>query len=282
MGAKSSEEHIGNDGERLSRDAALISAVHHLHRYAIASSLCVGKQVADIASGEGYGSNLLSMHASKVIGIDISEAAVKHASNAYRRSNLHFCAGSAADVPLADHSVDVITSFETIEHHDKHEEMIREFKRILRPQGLLILSSPDKRYYRDVPKFNNPFHVKELYEDELKELVRKYFNRMHIYGQKLVGGSLLFSKEVAYSEFKVIAGDFDRVGPTNNVAGAQYLICLAGDVELPSMPVSFFDGELISEAQQRGDRLIADLRNSLSFKIGRLATAPLRWLHERF
>src|SRR5689334_5420887 len=113
---------IDNEGERLSKEAGPYSLTHHLHRYAVAAELCKGKCVVDLASGEGYGSNLISQWAKNVIGVDISEQAVQHASRTYKRPNLEFRLGSATKIPLPDKSVDIVVSFETIEHHDRHQE----------------------------------------------------------------------------------------------------------------------------------------------------------------
>jgi ubiquinone/menaquinone biosynthesis C-methylase UbiE len=266
---------VGNDGERLSRSAANSSIVHHLHRYAVALGPCAAKRVADIASGEGYGAHLLAELAEQVTGVDISEQAVRYAANTYQRSNLRFIVGSASQIPLSDASLDVVTSFETIEHHDKHEAMLREFKRILKPKGLLIISSPDKRHYTDLPKFHNPFHVKELYEHEFLELIQAHFKNTRLYGQKLAGGSLVFSKQQGCSSFTVYEGDFDRLNEVSAVSGAQYLICFASDAPLPDISASFFDGELIAEARRQGEAMLHDMAGSLSFRIGR----PLRWIY---
>jgi hypothetical protein len=51
------------------------------------------------------------------------------------------------------------SSFETIEHHDKHEEMMREIKQVLKPDGVLIISSSNQLTYSDEPKYSNPFHI---------------------------------------------------------------------------------------------------------------------------
>ena len=57
--------------------------IEHLHRYALASLFCKNKNVLDIASGEGYGSNILSQYADQVTGVDIDENAVKYAASKY-------------------------------------------------------------------------------------------------------------------------------------------------------------------------------------------------------
>jgi len=119
-------------------------AVEHLHRYALARELVHGKDVLDIACGEGYGSNLLIETAQSVIGVDAAEDAIAHARQTYVRSGLQFEVGRCDAIPLKSNSVDVVVSFETIEHHDRHDEMMAEISRVLRADGVLIVSSPDK------------------------------------------------------------------------------------------------------------------------------------------
>jgi len=164
----------------------------HLHRYALSLQFVSGKSVLDIASGEGYGAALLATRASFVTGVDIDPAAVLSARQTYRNPNLSFAAGACDAIPLPDASVDAITSFETIEHHDKHEEMLREFKRVLKPGGVLIISSPNKLTYSDEPGYHNPFHVKELYYEQFDSLLKNYFKSVRNYGQRLAVGSFVF------------------------------------------------------------------------------------------
>jgi hypothetical protein len=99
--------------------------------------------------------------------------------------------GACEAAPLRDASFDLITSFETIEHHDKHDEMLVEIKRMLKPNGILILSSPNKLTYSDRPGYHNPFHVKELYFDDLKTLLERHFKHVRFYGQRLASGSFI-------------------------------------------------------------------------------------------
>src|SRR5881628_3779432 len=92
----------------------------HLHRYALSLAYVTGKSVLDIASGEGYGAALLASRADAVTGVDIDPLSVEHAKRTYCDARLKFIVGSCEHIPLPDASVDVVTSFETIEHHDKH------------------------------------------------------------------------------------------------------------------------------------------------------------------
>ena len=109
-------------GERYVPEIAGEIRLEHVHRYLIARELVPGKRVLDIACGEGYGSAILSAAAAHVTGVDISPEAVAHASSKYARSNLVFCLGSCEAIPLEDHSVDVVVSFETIEHIERHAD----------------------------------------------------------------------------------------------------------------------------------------------------------------
>ena len=106
-------------GERFLPNIDGAIALEHLHRYLVASLYVHNKDVLDIASGEGYGSAMLARNAKTVIGVDISEDAIAHATARYAAKNLEFRAGNAAKIPLEDASVDVVVSFETIEHQDR-------------------------------------------------------------------------------------------------------------------------------------------------------------------
>src|SRR5437763_440995 len=117
----------------------------HLHRYAFAARFARDKHVLDLGSGEGYGANILARTAISVVGVDIDENSVAHASSVYRGKNLKFVVGSFAKVPIRnDHSFDLIVCFEAIEHVENHDELLTEVKRLLKPDGLFIVSTPNK------------------------------------------------------------------------------------------------------------------------------------------
>src|SRR5205085_6573575 len=139
------------NGERYVPGVHGLIELEHVHRYLQASRIAPGKVILDIASGEGYGSAMLAAHALKVVGVDISAEAIEHAKGRYRRDNLEFRVGSCAAIPVDDASVDLVVSFETLEHHDQHDRMMEEVKRVLRPRGILLLSCPDKLHYTIEP-----------------------------------------------------------------------------------------------------------------------------------
>src|SRR6476646_7185805 len=94
----------------------------HWHRYLWASQFVAGKDVLDVACGEGYGSNFLAKTAGRVVGVDISQETVDHAKNTYNQPNIEFYQGSAGAMPIeGTYLFDIIISFETIEHLDETE-----------------------------------------------------------------------------------------------------------------------------------------------------------------
>jgi ubiquinone/menaquinone biosynthesis C-methylase UbiE len=271
------------DGERLETTRNDGVAVEHLHRYAITLGLVQGKDVLDLASGEGYGSNLISSAANSVIGVDISEEAINHARKKYKKENLKFLQGSADKVPVESGSIDVVVSFETIEHHDKHDEMMLEIKRVLKKDGILIISSPDKLNYTDIPRQHNPYHVKELYLDEFKSLVSKYFLNSRVMLQKMVYASVIVPEDHP-EDFKEYSGTYDSIQSSSHLQSPLYGICIASDANIDKVESSVFDGKevldrLFSIRERKADSLA---KKSIQYKIGKFAVYPARLFRRLF
>jgi SAM-dependent methyltransferase len=234
-----------------------------VHRYALARELVAGRRVLDIACGAGYGSWLMSQTAARVTGVDISEEAVASARAAYRGDNLEFRQGSCSSIPVESASLDFVVSFETIEHHDEHEEMLAEVKRVLRPDGVLLISTPDRRVYSDEPKHSNPFHVKEYYADEFMELIHKHFASAAFYGQRMILGSCigLISEEPVEAPLAAYHGTLDELQHSHHLPNPMYLIAVAGNQEpLPSLPLSLYS---LSDQPERPQRLLPHARSVL-------------------
>lgn len=163
-------------GERFLPNEAGEMWAEHWHRYHYVLPWVAGKRVLDVACGEGYGSALMASAATHVTGVDVAQEAVAHARIAYAmRGNIEFIEASCAKLPLADASIDVAVSFETIEHIAAQSQFLDEIKRVLRADGVLIISSPNKAEYSDARGYTNEFHVKELYRDELAALINSRF-----------------------------------------------------------------------------------------------------------
>ena len=184
-------------GERFVPGIAGEIAHEHWHRYAFARRWVDGKRVLDVACGEGYGSALLSQAAAQVVGVDIAEEAVAHARAAYAsRPNLRFEHGSATALPLPDASVDVVVSFETIEHLAGPDQprMLAEIARVLTADGVLVLSAPNPVEYSQATGYRNPFHLHEPEREELDALLAPLFPVRHWYGQRRYFGSAIWSE----------------------------------------------------------------------------------------
>jgi len=178
-------------GERFTPECVREIWYEHYHRYSFAKNLVNNKNVLDAACGEGYGSQLLAKYAKKVVGIDIDEKSIKHAQNRYPIKNLNFIKTSVTNLPFEDNSFDVIVSFETLEHLLEQEQMLAEFNRVLKSDGLLIISTPDKKYYSDETGFTNEFHLKELYKAEFKNLLDTYWQAQSWFAQALSFNSIM-------------------------------------------------------------------------------------------
>jgi GT2 family glycosyltransferase/SAM-dependent methyltransferase/flagellar biosynthesis chaperone FliJ len=180
----------------------------HLHRYAFTSQFVKGKTVLDLASGEGYGSFILSKKAGSVTGIEIDPDAVNHASETYKKDNLRFLQGSIAKIPIEGKKIfDVIVCFEAIEHIKEHEILLQEIKRLIKDDGFLIISTPNKQTYSDIPNYHNPFHMKEIYYQDFCDLLTKHFANIYLFGQRIYSGSSIFpinsNPNDIYTEFAV-------------------------------------------------------------------------------
>ena len=237
--------------------------LEHLHRYLFAIQMTAGKRVLDIASGEGYGSAILARTAAYVTGVDISSEAILHATEKYKANNLEFREGSCTAIPLPDACVDVVVSFETIEHHDEHEAMMVEIKRVLKPNGVLVISCPDKFEYSDKPGYRNEYHVKELYRDEFVNLLERNFSNHIVFGQRAAYGSLILQEEeVCLSEtYRLVDPE---IIATPGLSNAIYLIAVATDGLIPSVKVGLLDQDLLSinEITER-DAWIVKLNNTV-------------------
>ena len=192
-----SEPQLEFTGERFTPECVREIWYEHVHRYAFAASLAAGKRVLDAACGEGYGSALLASRAAFVQGVDLSAKAVAHARERYGElSNLAF---SEADVTaLADQAqgpFDLIVSFETLEHVESQESMLDGFAERLAPDGILLISTPDKRVYSDLTGHANEFHVRELYREEFQEMLGRRFAALRMLGHKLLFQSVIWDAE---------------------------------------------------------------------------------------
>jgi ubiquinone/menaquinone biosynthesis C-methylase UbiE len=200
---------LQNDGERMLPEFTdTYTFWEHIYRYAFASHFVREKRVLDIACGEGYGAAALQKAgAAHVIGVDISEAACLHARSKY---GIDARKGTAEQIPLGDGSVDVVISFETIEHVPNPGRFLDECARVLAPGGMLIISTPNKSVYGRLVQ--NPFHCSEMTVDEFTAAMRSRFDECRFYAQRPATApwSLIWSLTMGETPLNRIRG-FNRL-----------------------------------------------------------------------
>ncbi|WP_163852958.1 methyltransferase domain-containing protein [Paenibacillus elgii] len=160
----------------------------HLQRYQLACQFVKDKIVLDAACGAGYGSKMMQSAGAKfVLGVDISEESLQNALKTYGGSNVDFIYGDVNKLPFENESFDIVVSFETIEHVESGSKWIEESSRVLKEDGLFLVSTPNRMisnpglYFVEQPV--NPYHKYEYTASEfIGELLKKY-DLLQIYGQ---------------------------------------------------------------------------------------------------
>ena len=250
-----SNAELKNDGERMVPEfhkGGLIYA-EHLLRYEAAVDFAKGKVVLDIASGSGYGTQLLSKHAKKVYGIDVSQEAVDYSNQYFPGENIEYIVGDAEVIPLEDESVDLVVTFETIEHVKNYKLFLTEIKRILRPGGVVIVSTPNDLEFAE----GNHFHLHEFQYEELLDLLKDFYKHIHSYYQATW-------KSVAIGEVDFLSGQKDSTITVQNLAPVQpsqylyfYLVCSDEEIKNQIKPAVAF-GAHYSDRQQHFEDLKMD------------------------
>jgi len=162
--------------ERLANDPTSELWGEHRSRYRFAAErLQPGARVLDVACGAGFGLDILQR---RVIGLDYDPVTLKH----IRGHQL--VRGDATCLPFQTGSFDNVVSFETLEHVRDAAALIAEVRRVLKPAGRLILSTPNKSFGPLERHTQNPFHIREFTAEELRELLRAQFAQVTLYGQR--------------------------------------------------------------------------------------------------
>jgi len=225
-------------GERFTPECEREIWYEHYHRYALAARWCVNKRTLDAACGEGYGSAMLARSAASVEGVDISSQAIGHAVKRYGSlPGVGFQVADCTSLPFDDNEFDRVVSFETLEHLAGQDRLLSEFYRVLKPDGLLVSSSPDKANYSDAQGTVNEFHVKELYRDELEALIKRHFPAHRLLGQKLMFHSAVWSMDkVSRVELDQVSADSVN-SPEGITQAAMYYIalCVKDEASLPDV-----------------------------------------------
>lgn len=256
-------------GERLETFVFNRITIEHLHRYGVVLDYVKNKVVLDIACGEGYGTNILSEKAELVYGVDIDVKCIERAKQKYKRNNVEFIVGNTSKIPLCDNSVDLIISFETIEHHDEHHEMMLEFKRVLKTDGVVIISTPDKLFYSDNRNYYNEHHVKELYKNEFRELIASHFSNFQLLCQTYRNGNSIIKEDLEQDKISFFIGNYSNVRKIE--VNPMFLIIIGSNAKFKKIGLSIFDGGSIKDLE-----ILQKLHKSSSYRLGHFLLIPLK------
>lgn len=182
----------------------------HMARYTFAARLARGKRVLDAGCGAGYGSAELARAAERVVGVDRAPEAIEFARAHYAAANVSFEEGSCEALPHADASFELVVAFEVIEHLENWRGFLREVRRVLAPNGQLVVSTPNKLYYTESRGADgaNPFHVHEFDFEEFRAELTAVFPHVSLFLENHVEGFTFQPQEAGHTaEVRVDAGD---------------------------------------------------------------------------
>jgi SAM-dependent methyltransferase len=202
----------------------------HVARYRWAAALVTDKRVLDAGCGTGYGSELLAREgATEVVGIDVDVDTVDAAQRA-STGKTAFVAADLLALPAELGDFDVVVCFEVLEHLDDPEVALNRLAAVLRPGGVLAVSSPN----RDVYPPGNPFHLHEFTPDELATALAARFAHVRLVRQQDWLASGLFD-DAGFANVEAVSAPVAKTAPGE--PGAElYSVGLAGNSPLPPVP----------------------------------------------
>ncbi|MBX4197084.1 class I SAM-dependent methyltransferase [Candidatus Saccharibacteria bacterium] len=172
---------LPNDGERMVPELhkGTLLYAEHMTRYLMADPVIRNKAVLDIACGSGYGTHLMAKSAKKVYGVDLDKPTIDYANQYFSAPNIEYKLGDGINIPIDNSEIDVVITFETIEHIKNYKKFMTEIKRVLKPGGIAIISTPNTEEFTK----GNEFHEHEFKQNELLDLSKEYFQYVKPYYQ---------------------------------------------------------------------------------------------------
>ncbi len=206
-------------------------AAEHLARYAWAAPLVAGARVLDAGCGTGYGAAMLAeAGAEHVVGVDVAEAVVE-AARSRSGARLAFSRADLVRLPFEAGSFDVVTCFEVIEHVQDPVDVLAELARVLAPDGVLAISSPNADRYPP----GNPHHVREFTTSEFRALLAEAFPVVRLLAQHQWVSSAVFEER----DLDPGALAVRTVKTAGRGLGSEaYTVALAGSGTLPEPPAT--------------------------------------------
>jgi 2-polyprenyl-3-methyl-5-hydroxy-6-metoxy-1,4-benzoquinol methylase len=170
----------------------------HLVVYEWVAEQVAGRRVIDMASGEGYGADLLATRAAAVVGVEANPDAFEHARRRYVRDNLRF---ERSMVEVYAEPCDAVVLLQTIEHVQDPHAVLEHFAAMLAPGGAVIVSTPNVLTLAPAgqERSGNPWHVREYRPEEFRALCAAHFAHVEPYG--LFHARKLAAHQVAIERF---------------------------------------------------------------------------------
>lgn len=229
-------KELGFTGERfipkINKDHAFY--YEHYLRYLFASHYVKGKTVLDLACGTGYGSYLLATKgkAKKIFSVDISPKAIQYAKKNYSDSKINYFVDKAELIEnIKDNSIDIFVSFETIEHIKKQDAFLKQVKRVMKDDGILIVSTPNTINYPE----GNHYHVKELTLKQFNKLLSSTFSNVKIVGQKYSLANEIFLPEQISSKRAIDTFNENYLmfySSSKQLSSSEYFIAICSNSKL--------------------------------------------------
>ncbi|MGE4483122.1 methyltransferase domain-containing protein [Acidocella sp.] len=173
-----------------------LTSYEHLPRYDYACRLVTGMDVLDFGCGTGYGARRLADAAREVLAVDISEAALDYARSFHMKENLRFERNADLAASLGEGRFDLITCFEVIEHIEasQQRELIGRFERLLKPGGILLISTPNPAVTALYGE--NPYHLHEMTLEEFRTLLSGMFAHVRMFSQTIAASVYLLAEDL--------------------------------------------------------------------------------------
>jgi 2-polyprenyl-3-methyl-5-hydroxy-6-metoxy-1,4-benzoquinol methylase len=252
-----------------------LTEYEHFPRYTMAAQFAKDAKALDFGCGTGYGTAMLSRHASSVVGLDIASDAIEWARATHRHPNIQFDLRSDLGHGLEQSTFDLVTCFEMIEHVDHAMQIatVTSIASLLKPSGKLVISTPDPAF--TAPYGHNPYHLREMNEAQFKELLHSAFKHVVLLKQ-WVRPSIMLAEQSIPGQTLTHFGSVSEQPPTDAPVG--FVAICSNQPIAPISPTCLFDVAIdfnrsVLDTEQHANRLrfanyeqtevIKDLKKSL-------------------
>jgi ubiquinone/menaquinone biosynthesis C-methylase UbiE len=220
-----SKDNVGRGNLESKNYFVRLATLKDLATYDFCNKYIKNKVVLNAACGRGYGGNiLLKGKPKKIVCVDIDKDSISYARNNFKDNRLAFQVANVEKLPFKDNSFDVIISIETIEHLKNTGLFLSQIKRVLKPNGLLILSTPNKKSSSRL--FNNPYHIHEYTTQELRALLSKSFKISdHFMKETFVKKPVFLAYISAFSRIFFNGSDIISYPSKNKTCFTNIVVC---------------------------------------------------------